>query len=225
VSKPFFFNQLLKKISGILSEENEGIEKTSPQQKAHQREIENSILVLVADVIRCHGKYSTNTEEFIRQFISKQFGSKGINQRLIFINNHIETGTEPYTKIACKELVILTTLESRLVLLQFLFGVAVANDFITEKEVRCLKRISSYLKITEVQFQKLESEFLSKNNPYALLEIENNSTPTQVKTAYRKMVLKFHPDKRAKGISEHDAAKKFQAIKHAFEIIIEQQKK
>ena len=42
------------------------------------------------------------------------------------------------------------------------------------------------------------------------------------KVAYRKMVLKFHPDKREDDVSEEEASLKFREIKRAFETIKKQ---
>lgn len=222
MSQSFSFQRLLKSFSKIVSEEKPATEKLTPQQKAHQTEIENCILVLAAEVIRCDRNYSDDTEHFVRQFISTQFGAKGLNQRMKAIHNHLDTGTEPYLKIACKELVLLTTQESRLSVIRFLLGVACADNFITAKETRCVHRLAGYLKVSDAEFKELKQNFINKNNPFSVLGIENDSTLVQAKAAYRKMVLKFHPDKREEGVSEKEAETKFREIQHAFETIQKQ---
>lgn len=222
MAEKFSLNGLIKTLSKIISEEKKEANKHNPRQQAHQLEIENAVLVLAAEVIRCHRNYSGESQEFIRQFISKQFGGTGIDQRVEIIYSHLETGTEPYTKIACKELVMLTTAESRHTLVQFLFGVAAADDFVTAKETRCIQRIAGYLKINETDFRELKNNFISKNNPYHVLGIENDSSLAQAKTAYRKMVLKFHPDKKEEGTSDREAELKFREIQRAFDTIKQQ---
>ena len=106
----------------------------------------------------------------------------------------------------------------------FLFGVAAADDFVNAKELRCIQRISGYLGISEKDFKQLKHNALAGNNPYYALGIEENATMEEVKVAYRKMVLKFHPDKREDNVSEEDASLKFREIKRAFELIKKQQK-
>jgi DnaJ like chaperone protein len=133
-------------------------------------------------------------------------------------------GTEPLLKIACKELKMLTTHDSRLSILQFLFGVADADDFINPKELRCLNRIATYLGISDKDFKELKLAFISENNPYKILGIEEEATLEQVKAAYRKMVLKFHPDKRGADVSTEEANVKFLQVQRAFGIIKEQRK-
>ena len=220
----FSFNKFLNSVSKFISEEEIATKKISPQQKAHQQEIENAVLVLAAEVIRCNKNFSVDTEKFIHQFISKQFGATGGRHRMNSISNHLEIGTEPFTKIACKELKMLTTHDSRISVVNFLFGVAAADDFVNAKELRCISRLSGYLGISEKDFKQLKHTALANNNPYYFLGIEENANIEEVKAAYRKMVLKFHPDKREENVSEEEANLKFREIKRAFEIIKQQQK-
>ncbi len=205
----------------FITEEKSSAKKPSAQQQSHQQEIENAILVLAAEVIRCNRNYNEPTQQIVHQFIATQFGERGIKQRLKAIDDHLFTGTEPYTKIACKVLVMLTTVESRISVVRFLFAVAAADDFVNAKEQRCIHRIAGYLKINDADFKKVKEGFLNQNNPFGILGIEIGAGITEVKTAYRKMILKHHPDKRAEGITQQEAEKKFREIQQAFEKIKE----
>jgi DnaJ like chaperone protein len=196
--------------------------KLSPQQKAHQQEIENAILVLAAEVLRCDKNLNEETERFIQQFMDKQFGVG--KHRIKSVANHLEIGTEPFTKIACKELKMLTTHDSRLSITTFLFGVASADDFVNAKELRILQRIAGYLGISDKDFKQLKHTALAGNNPYYALGVEEEVSWEELKAAYRKMVLKFHPDKRADNVSEEEASLKFREIKRAFELLKKQYK-
>ena len=221
----FSFNNLINSISKLISEE-QVIEKArkDPQQAAHEIEIQNAILVLAAEVIKCNRNYTNSTEEFVLHFFAKQFGERGAKQRIRSLTGLLDMGTEPLLKIACKELKILTTHDSRLSILQFLFGVADADDFINGKEIRCLNRLATYLGVSDKDFKELKQAFISENNPYKILGLEEEATLEQVKTAYRKMVLRFHPDKRAEDVSTEEANVKFLQIQRAFSLIKEQRK-
>ncbi|HLP53303.1 MAG TPA: DnaJ domain-containing protein [Chitinophagales bacterium] len=221
----FSFNSLLNSVSKLMSEDEVVEKKLNPQQKAHQQEIENSILVLAADVIRCDRNFSDATEKFVQQFLAKQFGAVNSKHRSSAVANHIDIGTEPFTKIACKQLKLLTTHDSRLHILSFLFGVAAADDFVNAKELRALTRMAGYLGISDKDFKQIKQTALAGNNPYFALGLEETATIEEVKIAYRKMVLKYHPDKRTDGVSEEEANHKFRDIKRAFELIKQQHKK
>ncbi len=211
----------LSQLFKIITEEKPRAKKQSAQQRNHQLEIENAILVLASEVIRCNRNYTDHTQQFIQEFISTQFGERSVMQRLKAIDDHLFSGTEPFTKIACKELVLITTFESRITVIRFLLGVAAADDFVNAKELRCVQRIAGYLKINEVDFKKVNQDFLNHNNPFGILGIEMGASFSEVKTAYRKMILKHHPDKRAEGVTEREAEKKFREIQQAFEKIKE----
>jgi DnaJ like chaperone protein len=215
----FSFRSLVDSVSKMISEEEVVEKKLSPQQKAHQLEIENAILVLAAAVIRCDKNLGAETEKYIHRFMEKQFGGAALKHRIASVQNHIEIGTEPFTKIACKELKMLTTHDSRINIVNFLFGVAASDDFVNAKEQRCIHRIAGYLGINERDFKELRNTAMASNSPYYALGIEEGATIEEVKIAYRKMVLKYHPDKREAGISEEDASIKFREIKRAFELI------
>lgn len=220
----FSFNSFIGSVSKLISEGDVVEKGPTAQQKAHQQEIENSILVLVADVIRCDRNFSNDTEVFVQEFLAKQFGPTNKVHRSTTVTNHIEVGTEPFTKIACKELKMLTTHDSRLSILKFLFGVAAADDFVNAKELRILTRIAGYLGISDSDLKQVKHTALSSNNPYYALELEDGATYEEVKAAYRKMVLKYHPDKRDDGVTEEEANLKFREIKRAFELIKQQHK-
>ncbi|MDB5284120.1 MAG: molecular chaperone DjlA [Bacteroidota bacterium] len=220
----FSFNNLFDSISKLISEEDafEKKQTKNPLQKSHDDEIQNAILVLAADVVRFNIYYTGDTEKFIQEFLVKQFGAVGVKRKMNLVSEHLDIGTEPLTKISCKELKMLTTHDSRMAIIGFLFGVAGTDDFINAKETRCIHRIATYLGISDKDFKELRHSFVSENNPYKVLGIEEGANFEQVRAAHRKMILKFHPDKRESHISEAEASLKFREIQRAFEIIKEQ---
>ena len=62
----------------------------------------------------------------------------------------------------------------------------------------------------------------NKDNAYKILEVESNASQDEIKTAYRKMVKKYHPDK----IRGQDPAmirgaeEKFREVQKAYETLI-----
>lgn len=203
----------------MIADEEVVEKKLNPQQRAHQKEIEASILVLAAAVIRCDRNYTHSTEKYISDFIAKNFGGAVHAKRIKSVGEHIDGGTEPFVIIACKELKLLTTHDSRIHIVNFLFGVADSDDYINAKETRCIHRIARYLDVNDKDFKQVKELFVRENNPYKILGIEEGATLVQVKAAYRKMILKFHPDKRDEGITEEEANAKFRDIQRAFEVI------
>ena len=66
----------------------------------------------------------------------------------------------------------------------------------------------------------------NKINLYEILGIKSNATNNEIKSAYKKLVLKHHPDKINKpNISEEEKNKKFVEIKNAYDILSDANKR
>ncbi len=61
----------------------------------------------------------------------------------------------------------------------------------------------------------------SKRDYYEILGVEKSASADQIKSAYRKMALKYHPDKN----KEKDAEAKFKEINEAYQILSDPKKK
>jgi len=53
-------------------------------------------------------------------------------------------------------------------------------------------------------------------NPYTVLSVPTTATPNEIRTAYRKLALQWHPDKHA---NKDEAHTKFQEIAFAYAIL------
>jgi DnaJ-class molecular chaperone len=62
---------------------------------------------------------------------------------------------------------------------------------------------------------------MEKFNPYLILDLNTNCNDNEIKKAYRKMAMKYHPDKN----SDSDANEKFKNISKAYEILISPDKR
>ena len=63
-------------------------------------------------------------------------------------------------------------------------------------------------------------------NYYEKLELQDNASDEEVKKAYKKLAIKYHPDKQANKSSEEkeEAEKKFKIIAEAYEILTNKDK-
>ncbi|MDA3956489.1 DnaJ domain-containing protein, partial [Oceanispirochaeta sp.] len=63
---------------------------------------------------------------------------------------------------------------------------------------------------------------MSKRDYYEVLEIEKNANQDEIKKAYRKLAIKYHPDRNQNDV---DAEHKFKEATEAYEVLSDTQKK
>jgi DnaJ like chaperone protein len=84
----------------------------------------------------------------------------------------------------------------RLEMLHFLFGIASADGSVIDSESNVIQRIANYMRITASDFESIRAMFVSQTDAtYKILEIEPTASDEEVKKAYRRMAMKYHPDK------------------------------
>ena len=68
---------------------------------------------------------------------------------------------------------------------------------------------------------------MNRKDLYAILGVAGNADDEEIKKAYRKLALKYHPDKQASKTEEEkaDAIAKFKAIGEAYEVLSDPQKR
>lgn len=217
-----FFDSLRDSINQIVS----GDESTGPsagekqRKQSAQNEIESAVIVLATEIMRLDGNYSSDTKKILFDFLEKNFGKVTAAKRTKLINDHLFVGPQPFTKMACEQLKSLATHDSKHEIIKLLYEIASFDDFVTAKENSVINKIAKYLELSPDEMRGLREKFGRINNPFAILEIEETVSIAVVKAAYRKVVLKYHPDKRTDEVPAEEANRKFREVKKAYEMIL-----
>ena len=122
----------------------------------------------------------------------------------------------------CKQIVRSMDHPSRLELVHILFGLSNADGQAHSNEINLIRTISGYLNININDFNSIKAMFVHNTiSDYSILEINPNSTDDEVKKAYRKMAIKYHPDKVSHLGNElkNIAEEKFKSVNDAYQNI------
>ena len=182
-----------------------------------------SLLVLSAAVMRSDGKILKSELDFVKNFLAQQFGEDHAQQQLLMLKEILKQEI-PLHDI-CIQVKQYMPHAQRLQIIHYLFGISKADGDVNELEIRTIQTIANYLGISTADFSSLKAMyFRDVNSDYKILEIETSVSDEEIKKAYRKMAVKFHPDKvAALGDEIQKAAKeKFQKVQQAYENIKKQ---
>ena len=178
-----------------------------------------SLLVLSAAVIKADGKTTAQEKATLRNFFSKNFGAWAADEAETIISDLVKKDFNLYE--VCGQVRSCMDYAQRLQLYHFLVSLG-ACDGLDQKEIDVLEVIATYIGLSKSDADAIFAQFRPSNDSnYRILEITPSATDEEVKKAYRKMAVKYHPDKVATlGEDIQKAAEeKFKAISQAYEAI------
>jgi DnaJ like chaperone protein len=200
----------------------QGTYRTRPRQKPQTQsgDFEVSLLILASIIIKADDHQDQRELDFVRQQFTTMYGKQRANHAFKLFKSISKQKIS--TRQVCLQIKQMMDHPSRLQLMHFLFGIAKADNLVTEAEIRQIYTISGYLGISSKDFESIKSMFYnSKENAYKILEIPKTATVVEIKSAYRKMAKKYHPDKVIHLGKEHQkgAEEKFRQVQEAYEMI------
>lgn len=179
-----------------------------------------SLLVLVAAVMKADGKVMKSELDYVKRFLVQNFGEQVATDSVRMLRDLLQQ-TIPVNDV-CRQIKANMNYSARLQLLHFLFGIAQADGRIDTTEQELIRKISQEMGISEKDFESILAMFVPNTDAdYKILEIDRSASDEEVKKAYRKMAMKYHPDKVSTlGEEIQQAAKvKFQRVNLAYENI------
>lgn len=179
-----------------------------------------SLLILASAVMKSDNKILRSELDFVKRFLLQQFGTEEAERQLLILRELLKKDYDlQQVGVQIKQYM---EYPSRLQLMHFLFGLAAADAQVHVSEIQLITRISGILGISNTDFESIKAMFVKDTtSAYRILEITPDATPDELKKAYRRMALKYHPDKVAHlGDDVQKAANsKFQELNAAYEKI------
>ena len=185
-----------------------------------ERDFHASLLVLASLVIKADGKVDQRELSFVREQFRQWFGTDRANEAFNFFKQVVRE--QPALTIVCAEVRRHMSLQGRIQIVGFLFGLAQADGAIEPSERQMIARIAQYLGIGQADFQRqelLHGSAEKRLDPYEVLGLSPSSSDSDLKSAYRRLVKKYHPD-ALQGMGEDvvkEAEASFRQIQAAYE--------
>jgi len=179
-----------------------------------------SLLVLIAAVMKADGKVMRSELDYVKEFLRRNFGEDSASEASILLRDLLEQNI-PVADV-CHQIQANMNYSARLQLLHFLFGIAEADKIISAEELKLIEFISRNMGITDNDLESIKAMFIKDTgSAFKILEIEPTSTDEEVKKAYRRMAMKYHPDKLATMGEDIQKAgqEKFKMVNEAYEAI------
>ena len=202
-----------------MAEESAGYGEDQTYNQGQRNSFIMSLLVLSAAVIKADGKTTSQELSTLRSFFTRNFGPQAGNEAEEIVNELLKKDINIYE--VCGQIRSCMDYSQRLQLYHYLVSLG-ACDGLHQREIDLLEVIASYIGISKAEADSVFAQFRPSNDSnYRILEIAPTATDEEVKKAYRKMAVKYHPDKVATlGEDVQKAAEeKFKAISQAYEAI------
>ena len=178
-----------------------------------------SLLVLSAAIIKADGKTTSQELSTLRNFFTRNFGPQAGQEAEEIVKELISKDFNLYE--VCTQVRSCMDYSQRLQLYHFLVALG-ACDGLHKSEIDVLEVIASYIGLSKSDADSIFAMFKPNNDSnYRILGIEPSATDEEVKKAYRKMAVMYHPDKVVTlGADVQKAAEeKFQQINNAKDMI------
>lgn len=219
-----------------------------PKQHGRKRQTQRgdfsaALIVVSAAVMTADGKILKSELDYVKRYFLQNFG-EAIAIEKIKVLGEVLKQEIPIDDVANQIKLNMRIAEKRL-LVQYMFGIALSDGEIHRTEIDMIQRISNGIGINHYEFLSMKAMYTqqhshggqrsyqsgrqqarkqqgpSLNTCYQILGIASSSTEVELKKAYRKLAVKYHPDKVAHLGQDHvqTAEDKFQKVQEAYEKI------
>ena len=180
-----------------------------------------SLLVLSSAVIKADGQVSQSELNCVREFIRTNFGESAVDEAMRMLDSFNRQQVNIYS--VGDQIASNMNSSQRLQLFHYLVRIATSDGNFSKSEKSVLEAIGAVIRLNNSDINSIIAMFYRENDEsaYAVLGISPNATDDEVKTAYRRMAMKNHPDKVSTlGPEVQKAAEeKFRQIQDAYETI------
>lgn len=180
------------------------------------------ILVLTACVMKADGHIKKSELEVVKAFLCKNYPDDEAKEALQLLKSLLQQDID-HCRIA-QQIKSYVNYSTCLEILHYLLELAHADGEYASQERYLIEQIVSQLGLKISDYKALLALYERQRDPnwaYQALEVEPSASDEELKKAYRRMAMKYHPDKVASAGEDikQKATEKFRAINEAYEHI------
>ncbi|QZT37783.1 TerB family tellurite resistance protein [Halosquirtibacter xylanolyticus] len=201
-------------LSSLTENKDENINTDRPNN------YEVSLLVLIAAVMKADNRILRSELDYVKTFLNQSFGPAKAKELLVLLKDILDKDI-PVNDV-CHQINLYVNREGRIQMIHFLFGLALSDGEISPEEERLISQIAYEFDLNTQEFQSIKSMFIQDAQwAYKVLEVSESVSDKEVHKAFKKMAIKYHPDKVAdQGDDIVKAAnEKFQKLNEAYQAI------
>ena len=193
---------------------------TLASNRTTEGDFKMSLLVLMACIMKADGRVDKAELAVVKKFLVANFGEQGALEALQILKNLLNQPIDE-TEVAT-QIGQYMNYSSKLELLHLLFNIAYADGEVVSSELATIQRIANIFHIDRLDFESIKAPYMKQVDrdwAYKSLEIESSATDEEIKKAYRRMAMKYHPDK-VNDLGDEvkkSATEKFRSINEAYE--------
>jgi DnaJ like chaperone protein len=176
------------------------------QSESHNRFVWLLVHVLM-HTAKIDGQITKDEIQTIHRFF--QYNLNYNQTKMLWVKEIIKeaTSSSPSLESLLEEFKTTFAYEPRLILLELVFQILYTKPDVPENELQIARRIAAFLEISSYDQRTIEAKYKygsqysttpDQNNVdhyYATLGLEKGATMDEIKKAYRKLSMKYHPDK------------------------------
>lgn len=217
-----------------------------------QDDVNVALIVLIAAVMKADGEVKRAELDYVKQFLLKNYGEEKGKNYLAMLRDLVKPDADIQINAICYQIKVNTDYTTRYHMVDFLFGLAVADSSYGQAENSVMRAIASGLGINSRDYVSMYTRHIGnrfysntgssrqsshsgysgysgsstsysapRKDPYKVLGLASTATDDEVKRAYRRLAMKYHPDK-VEGMGEEvkkNAEAQFREINEAYEQI------
>jgi len=179
-----------------------------------------AMLILFAAVMKADNELKKSELEFVKRFLIDNFGTNYAKQRMELFKKILNQDIN--VKEVCTQIKTHMDLNSKIQLIHILFALSKADNEIHKNEITIICDIANLVGINNSDFNSIKAMFIPNTKAaYEILGLNSNATDLEIKTAYKKMAIKYHPDKVSHLGNDFSkiAEEKFKSINEAYQKI------